>query len=164
MRVPVVAFSTAAILMAIGGCGASVRTTGSSTADLSRYQTYSFATSLDEPETVADQKVRSALQQDLAAKGIRPAATAAPDLIVVYDVEAHQAWGWLGANVSEYTKGTLVVELIDAHTQQVVWRGTATGMVDRPGSPSQRRLEKAVGKVVNRYPYAVAAAAAGSAM
>ena len=53
--------------------------------------------------------------------------------------------------VSNYTKGTLVIDIWDAKKEQMVWRGIATDIV--PANPGKREklLEKALDKMSNKY-------------
>jgi len=54
--------------------------------------------------------------------------------------------------VETYAMGTLVVDLYDAHTRQMVWRGVATDSVsDKPEKDTQR-ITKALQKMFAKYP------------
>jgi Domain of unknown function (DUF4136) len=117
--------------------------------------------------------VRQAVRTDLAARGMREDTNGNPDVYVAfyvglrdrYDVSAidygvplfHRGfrrswWGWpRGYDVwaVPYTESTVIVDFIDAHTNQLVWRGYDTGTLNRrdPG----RTLTHAVGNVVARF-------------
>jgi hypothetical protein len=64
------------------------------------------------------------------------------------------AWGMSGVSAGpthtttrevHTKKGTLVVDIVDAKEKQLVWRGTASGILI---SDSQEKTEKAVGKSI----------------
>jgi hypothetical protein len=61
-------------------------------------------------------------------------------------------WGWpRGYDVwaVPYTESTLIVDLIDAHTNQLVWRGYDSDTLNT--SKPQQTLDKAVDSVMSRF-------------
>jgi hypothetical protein len=152
------------------GCGATVHTSMSPTANIGQYKTFGFYSSpykQGRPETLADQDIRAAIAQNLQAKGLAE-ATGIPDFFVAYHVVEQQKleandigygfWGFGGVDLTTYTQGTLVVDFIDPRTRKVFWRGTASQIVNDPNNVNQAQLDAAVAKLVSRYPYNVAAA------
>jgi hypothetical protein len=163
--------SVAALVFVAAGCGATIRSTTASNADLAKYRTYSFFTSpakAGQAETIVDQTINSSLKEGLAAKGLTEVAPGqAPDFLVAHHVKTQQKldvepgygfYGFGGTDVTQYTEGTLIVDFIDPQTKQVFWRGTATDVVSHPESPNTGKLSKVVGQIVDRYPSAIAAA------
>jgi len=53
-------------------------------------------------------------------------------------------------DVREYRDGTMIIDLVDASTKQMVWRGTATDTFS-PGAEAQKAGE-AVEKTLAEYP------------
>ena len=51
-----------------------------------------------------------------------------------------------------YTVGTLIVDLFDTRTKQVVWRGTATETLPDKPEKTAEKLNKAVEKMFNKFP------------
>ena len=53
-----------------------------------------------------------------------------------------------------YQVGTLQIDLIDAKTDQLVWRGSAEKVVDTSPTPAQRSaaIREAVSKILSDYP------------
>jgi hypothetical protein len=161
----------AAMVLVAAGCGATIRSTTASNADLAKYRTYSFLqapSKAGQPETIVDQTINSSLKESLAAKGLAEAAPGqAPDFLVAHHVKTQQQldvepvgygwYGWGGADVVQYTEGTLAIDFIDPQTKQVFWRGTAEDVVNHPESPNTAKLSKVVGKVIDRYPSEMAA-------
>jgi hypothetical protein len=61
-------------------------------------------------------------------------------------------WGWprgYDAWAVPYTESTVIVDLIDAHTNQLVWRGYDTDTLNR--NDPDKTLTKAVGNLVTRF-------------
>ncbi|MGV8931165.1 MAG: DUF4136 domain-containing protein [Luteimonas sp.] len=56
--------------------------------------------------------------------------------------------------VSQYTEGTLTVDLVDAARNRLVWTGAAIGRVTRK-APQERAVEadRAIAEIFMRYPY-----------
>ena len=67
-------------------------------------------------------------------------------------------WSWFGgfdpdtATGSSPQVGTLVVELFDARTKTVIWRGTASKTLSRNPRKNADRLNKAVTKMFRKFP------------
>jgi hypothetical protein len=49
------------------------------------------------------------------------------------------------------TEGTLVVDVTDAKTDQLVWRGSVTGNINDTSS-LQKQIDKAVKAILKKYP------------
>ena len=117
--------------------------------------------------------VRGAIRRDLETHGMTEATNARPDFYVAYYVGLRERydingveyglpvfhrglrrrwWGWPGGYdvwAVPYTESTLIVDVIDAHTNQLVWRGydTDTLNMDKP----DKTLTKAVDNVMSRF-------------
>lgn len=106
--------------------------------------------------------LQGAIEKRLAAKGYAPAEGQQPDLLIHYHANVSQKLDVYGADreygytygvrepqVVDYEQGTLVVDIVDARTKRVVWRGwaqdTMTGIID-----NQDRLEKQVDEGVSK--------------
>jgi hypothetical protein len=142
-------------------------------ADLTAYRTYAWwmpsavdrhaYTDRGEREAKIDWRIRSAIDVGLAGHGFVP-DPASPDFIVSYRVSivedhtssfqeyaAYRAQGGtkgLGDAYMGYRRGVLRIEIRDATTQRVAWRGTATAIADGSG----RRIEPAVQQILARLP------------
>jgi len=113
--------------------------------------------------------VKDAIRKDLTDHGFVEATSERPDFYVAYyvglrqryDVDAigyglpvfyHRGWwGWPhGYDVwaVPYTQSTLIVDVIDAKTNQLVWRGYDTGTLNE--SKPEKTLDAAVDHVVSR--------------
>lgn len=158
-----------ALLTIAAGCsGITTQANTAPGANLGKYHTYGwYHPPTGEMQSLAEQEVRSALQRDLAQKGLSLATTEAPDFLVAYHAKRQEkvqvtpsgygygfyGYGWGGfPDVTTYTEGTLVVDFVDPQTNQVFWRGTAQGVVEHPNNPDLNRIDTAVSKIVQQYP------------
>ncbi len=169
--------SRVALALSLFLCGCvTVRSSTSPGANLSQYRTFGWF----EPATVSQRQlaferspagavVRQQIASDLQAKGLQETQQN-PDILVSYHSKLQNKinvtdWGyggfWWGGpggvSVDEYTQGTLFVDLINPQTKQVVWRGTASAVVNDPYTPNEKKLASAVHKVMERYPVEMAA-------
>jgi hypothetical protein len=135
-------------------------------ADFSRYQTYDWgardALPTGDPRLdnnpFFDSQVRASVERELAGKGYRRVPER-PDLILhyhasvqqkvdVYRVDAEAGYGSESAAL-QYEEGTLVIDVADATSRQIIWRGW--GQSDVEGVINdQSRMEKRVAEVVQK--------------
>jgi len=56
-------------------------------------------------------------------------------------------------SIDQFTEGTVVIDLIDAEAERMVWEGSATGRVtDRSRRDAAEELDKAVKAIFDRFP------------
>jgi hypothetical protein len=146
-------------------------------ADFSAYTSYAWMSRDNSADTQLPEHLRIRLQRIsedvLATKGLEPApALPQADLLLTYylsldsalriDYVAYGAaspWGygyWGGysygyAQAREYTEGTLVLDIVDARTRQLVWTGRLETTI-RSADPPGYRVEKAVKKLLKDFP------------
>jgi hypothetical protein len=101
----------------------------------------------------------------LQAKGLKMVqADQTPDLIVtanggLQQQTSYSAWGMrgIGGGMGGITPeqnviGTMIVDLYDAKTQSLVWRGLAQNTLSTKGSKNQQMVAKAVQKMFKQWP------------
>jgi hypothetical protein len=167
---------------ALAGCsGTHVTTDYDRKANFARYRTYALqrghVVEQDAPhtrDTLVEDRIVAAIQQELATKGLQPAPDQAhADLIATYTAGARTKqelqstwdggywgpgfddWYWGGAGygdvwIEEYREGTLVIDLIDAQTKKLVWRAIAKA--ENKNFRSAEYIDKAVDKAMDKYP------------
>ena len=127
---------------------------------------------------LADARVKNAVQAELIAKGYRKVeAEAEADFMVGYHSllqdkmsakTVNDFYGYQGVwsngywyqpglpqtYVYEYEQGTLLLDIVDAESQRLVWRGSAQAELDRNPSPAKRekRLKNAVAEILKGFP------------
>lgn len=150
--------------------------------DFSRYRTWYWLppTSDGDPRTSNDllnARIRNAVEEALAAKGYRRAPTGEGDFGVGYhtaiegklDVRTIDTyygygpgWGHYGGlggmgtetYVDQYDQGTLLLDVVDARTHRLAWRGSASARVVEGLQPEERaaRIRKAVDEMLAKFP------------
>jgi Domain of unknown function (DUF4136) len=138
-------------------------------ADFGKYRTFGWMVAPQNAgemfnNSLIHKHMQSAVTNVLTTKGMRP-STGSPDLLVAYhmgvkdkiDVTSwgygYGRWGALGGrnvDVHQYKEGTMVIDLVDASTKELVWRGIGTGAVER-GNP-EANISKAVADILSQYP------------
>jgi hypothetical protein len=63
-------------------------------------------------------------------------------------------WGRGGFSVYQYEEGTLIIDLVDANSKNLVWRGVAKADVEVATTPEKRDklINGAVQKILNNFP------------
>jgi hypothetical protein len=148
--------------------------------DFGRYRTYDWGPAdalptgdarLDQDPHFKDQ-VQGAIEKSLAARGLQLAASKSPDLLIHYHANISQrldvnrldrdrgyyAEGDAFGAVFEYEAGTLVVDIMDARTNRLIWRGWAQNSVeDLLDDPDKmaKAIDEAVTRMLNRLPPAL---------
>ena len=162
---------TALAALAIAGCATmNVSSHIERNANFAEYVTYDWGPPDNLP--VGDPRLdnnpffndylQGAIEKKMAAKGFERAVSGPPDLLIHYhasvtqrlDVyESDHRYGYCYGNcqpqVVDFEQGTLVIDVVDAKTSKVVWRGWAqdamNGIID-----NQERLEKQVNEEVTK--------------
>ena len=68
-----------------------------------------------------------------------------------YGTGTYYQSGWTKVMVSDYTEGTLVLDVVDAKTKQLVWRAYCKGVIRDP-SKRDKVISKAVEKALKKFP------------
>jgi len=152
--------------------------------DFSAYKTYTMKDGTKAGDPLIDTRIVSAIEQQLQAKGLTRSDTA-PDLVVVYHMALNKprniaafstgigdygpypyqwgaGWGSTDVRVSQILAGTLVIDVIDAHQKDLIWRGIGVSEVDSLAEPVQRdhEVQLAVTSILANYPPTAKALAA----
>ena len=116
-------------------------------ANLSSYRTYAWGPAprggtgdvrLDNNE-MFQERLRAAVEKQLASRGFEKTA-AAPQLLVHYHASVEQRIDLMKTEPREacrdcgpfiYDAGTMVIDLVDAPTSDLLWRGWSTANIDR---------------------------------
>lgn len=136
-------------------------------------KTYLWATGSDRLDqlSIVGKRIRGAVDAELVAKGFVPSRDGKPDFLVAYHTGSQQGisvvgwgygcgpwWGWGpgGWSVYQYEVGTLVVDIVDARTKSLVWRGWAARAFDPyediSAPQADARAQDAVKRVLAGFP------------
>ena len=174
---------TAALLplLLLGACtGYNVKYDYDVTASFGRYKTFDYYTSkkgTGGTTTLMDKRVRAAVEKELQAKGFVMETKADPDFLVTYypvvqerryRTTTHMGWGWgwgyrpfygarIGTSMSEvhsYKEGTIVIEIVDFKSNQLVWKGAAAGALTGLDNPedADEVVSRAVRDILAKFP------------
>jgi len=141
--------------------------------DVRQYRTYSWGPAdlqatgdprLDNNEFFQE-RIRAAIEQQLDGRGFEKTAADASDLLIHYHANVEQLVNANGldepyASCEDcepyvYDAGTIVVDLVDARTHRLVWRGWAEGSIDGVVDDQawmEKRVDEAVARIMARLP------------
>ena len=132
-------------------------------ADFSKFRSYKWERGQSAASPLVDKRIVGAIESQLASKGWAK-TDETPSAIVVYhaaiDAEKQlNAWGtgprWRGigtVTVDTIYTGQLVVDVYDAATRQLLWRGMVSDTVTDKPEKNERRLNEAVAKLFKQFP------------
>jgi len=139
--------------------------------NFSPVKTYSIKIGTTWGNDLSQRRVLTEVDEDIAAKGWKKVAEAQADIQVIlhgatqtkrtastfYSGMGGYRYGGMGMGsaqtvVSEYTVGTLVVDMFDAKTKNLVFRGIAEDEISDNPSKNAKRLEKASTKMFKDFP------------
>lgn len=159
---------TALALIVLPACASlEVRTEQAPGTDFSRYRTYAWIAGAPGRDPALESQIQTAVDQELPFKRLQKLETSGrPDLYVSICVTVDEdrvvqpdQWGYdLGtvgvdgshAGALTLPRGTLLVDLVDSGSRQLVWRGQASQAVDRQAS--EETIRKAVREIFRPYP------------
>lgn len=132
-------------------------------------------TGADDPmvnNSIANRAIRERLVRALEARGYARADSAADIAIAFYastkegfDISVWdygylypRRWPYAGVQrITEVTQGTVVVDVIDGRSQELLWRGQGTIRLSDDPVENVEELAKAAAAIVKRYPRAARA-------
>jgi hypothetical protein len=135
-------------------------------ANFAHLKTYAWASGHPVADELANQTIVSSIDTQLSARGLREVSPGAhPNMLVSYDVVFDRDIRRLGVRDGlrnlRWSSGSkdvliamLVVNLVDADTREMVWRGMASGEVDAKASPEKRdkKIREVAQKLFRNYP------------
>lgn len=162
----------ASATLAVSSCSPfQVKSDYAETANFNSYKTYKLRIDDLKLNDIDKDRVLNEVSRQLQAKGLSVGES--PDLIVnvkanhrkIRDVQDGRPygmygwggpWGWgVGVNrtwTHNYNEGALIIDLIDARTQKLVWQGSGSGIsVDSPKS-KQKQIPEIVSEIMANYP------------
>ena len=159
-------------LVALGAAFAqNVKTDYDHQANFSQYKTYSWQEVKPE-NSLWDARIKNAVDAQLAAKGWTQVDHGGDVAIVAIKTTKTQrtlqtfyngfggGWGWRGfggfgdatTTEQDYKEGTLVIDLYDAKTKQLIWRGSAEDTLSDKAEKNEKNLDKGVAKMFKAFP------------
>jgi hypothetical protein len=158
-----------AVLLCATSFAQQVKTDYDRSTDFSQYKTYSWEkVQTQDPLWVG--RIKEAVNAALTAKGWTPVESGGSVSIVAMEMTKNQrtldtyyngfggGWRWGGGfgnaitTVDNYKVGTLVVDLFDAKTKTVIWRGSSSDTLSDKSDKNIKNLDKGVQKMFNHFP------------
>ena len=149
-----------------------VRTDYDRNANFSQYKTFSFEKIQTRNQLFVD-RITSAISSALTAKGLSQVSSGGDISIVAMEMTKTQqtlntfydnfggGWGWRGGGddfgeatttTDTYKVGTLVVDLFDANSKKLIWRGSESDALSNNSSKNIKNLDKGVEKLFKAFP------------
>jgi hypothetical protein len=168
-----------ALLLVAGCSGMTTYIDYDQSADFESYKTFAWAptkeTSVDDSSPPIHQRIVEAIESKLQAGGLK-LVNSNPDLYVTYHTDEKQEmqlntshwgygygggwywdpyWHW-GPSMSttttyEYTRGTLIIDIWDAATKNLVWRGTVEKVVEEDFEKTSKDIYKAIDRLAAEW-------------
>jgi hypothetical protein len=174
MKIQKVAFLLIGLILFAGKVSAQqVKTDYDHGANFAQYKTYSWEqVKTNDPLDV--DRIKSAVNAALAAKGWTLVDSRGDVSIVAMEITRNQqtlntfydgfggGWGWRrfgGGGFGEattttetYKVGTVVVDLFDTKTKQLIWRGSESDTLSNNSDKNIKNLDKGVEKMFKKFP------------
>jgi Domain of unknown function (DUF4136) len=141
-------------------------------ANFSKFKKYAWVRGTEVADELNHARVVRSIESQLASKGLSKVdASANPDVLVAYHASFDKnirinaySTGWAGprfgglqsgtATTQDIVNGTLVVDMIDASSKSIVWRGMASAELNPTAKPDKRdkNINKTAEKLFKQYP------------
>lgn len=135
---------------------------------------------LEDSDPLVHKRIVNYIEAKMQQGGLKE-VTSNPDLLVTYYVSTKEetqintvsmgygygpGWGWdpywagywgsygaMGSTtyISTYTKGTMIIDIVDAKTKKLIWRGTMEHTVPDNPEKAQKKIFKGIDKIVKKY-------------
>src|ERR1700680_3884845 len=140
-------------------------------ANFSQYKTYSWQ-EIKPANSLWDARIKEPVDAQLAAKGWTQVENGGDVAIVAISASHTErtlqtfydgmggGWRWRGfggmgeatTTEQDYKEGTLLVDMYDAKTKQLIWRGSAEDTVSNKEETNEKNLNKGVAKMLKKFP------------
>jgi hypothetical protein len=176
MQIRTLAVAAALSFVSAGAFAQDVKVDFDKAADFTKYKTFAIKLGTSWNNPLSEKRVLAEIQQGLTDKGWTATTDdAKADAIVVlhgatekqkslntFYSGGYGGYGWRGGwgggmsssttTVDEYTVGTLVVDIFDAKSKQLVYRGTASDELSNKPEKNAKKLAKASDKLFKDFP------------
>ena len=166
----VAALLVALLLLSASALAQKVSVDYDRSADFTKYKTYAWAEGTPAKDPLMHERIVAAVEAQLNAKGwTRVDPNQNPDAYVLYQAavteqKEAQVWGtgygagWRRAggmaqiDVNTILIGQLVVDIGDAASQKLVWRGRASDTLSDKPEKNEKKIKKAAEKMFKKFP------------
>ncbi len=145
--------------------------------DFGRYHTYAWSSAAQDAtgdrrvdSSLVDARIRTAIETQLRAKGYIADSNGSPDFLVAYHagmkdmMKGSSTQNYIGdrahgtfttiSDIQAYQEGTLLIDIVDAKSRQLVWQASAKADVEQNLGPKERdaRVNDAIGAMMSHFP------------
>jgi hypothetical protein len=137
--------------------------------DYSKIKTYAIKIETASGNPLSEKRIVSEVDRALAGKGWTKATSGNADAVVLLHGASETKhnlntfytgggwrWGGMGGtaqtSVQDYTVGTLVVDIFDGASKQLIFRGTASDELSDKMDKNQKKVAKATDKMFKNFP------------
>ena len=159
------------ITLAIISCSSVRVTTDYDTkVDFNQFKTFAFYKTGIDKATISDldkKRIMRAIETELLAKGMIKSAK--PDVLVSLFTKSRNRvdvndnfyggfyypryYGMNQLSVSQYTEGTLFIDLLDAKKKELVWQGVGSGTLSNSSvEKKEAKIKEFVNEILAKYP------------
>lgn len=120
--------------------------------------------------SITNRALRATIAEAFAARGYL-ASENQPDFVVAVYASATEAldvtrWDygyphwprggppWPGEQVVSYTEGTVIVDVVDPRSRELIWRGSGSARMSEDPAEDTKELERVAKAIVRRFPRA----------
>jgi hypothetical protein len=160
------ALAAALLLLPLAAFAQTVTTDSDSKAPFGTYKTYAWAQGTAAQNPLNETRIHDGVDAKMVAAGFKLVKDNADVYVASHAVAEEKkelnAMGMGGglrfgggsatARVDTYVVGSLVVDLYDGKTKQLVWRGTATDTMSDKPEKNADKITKALDKMFKAYP------------
>ena len=177
MKIRRLAFVLMGMILLAGTASAQqVKTDYDRNANFTQYKTYSWE-QVKTKDTLDVDRIKSAVNAALTAKGWTQVPSSGDVSIIALEITQNQqtlntfydgfggGWGWrrfggggfggfgdATTTTDTYQVGTLVVDLFDTKTKQLLWRGSASDALSNNSNKNIKNLDNGVQKMFKQFP------------
>lgn len=172
------------IMFCAGAYAQKVKVDLDKTIDFSKYQTYQFLEWQDNINSIVNdfdkKRIRDAFIEEMDKRKLERVEND-PDLVMSMYLVIDQktsitgytnytggvgvgyrrgGWGWgMGSSTTNYTEedylqGTMVVDVYDGESKNLVWQATGVGTVTEKPEKREKTIPKTVAKIMKKFPIA----------
>jgi uncharacterized protein DUF4136 len=148
-----------------------VKTDYDRSADFSQYKTYSWE-KVETQDQLWVNRIKDAVNAALTAKGWTQVESGGNVAIIAMETTQNRqtlntfydgfggGWRWRGfggfgestTTTDNYRVGTLVIDLFDANTKTLIWRGSSSDTLSDKSEKNIKNLDKGVQKMFDHFP------------
>ena len=161
-----------ASFFSIPASGQKVETDYDHSVNFSQYHTYSWG-NVHATDPLFENRIREAVDRALQAKGWQLVPTGGDATLTAVAIRKNQTeyttfydglgggWRWRGwgggmgmatTTVDKIPVGTLVIDIYDSSSKNLIWRGMASDQLSEKPEKDTKKLDKAVDKMFAKFP------------